>query len=149
MIFEKTSKISELKKAIEIAFVDDELLLNKFHIVKTGLKDCVQETKENILDFKKTYGAEYYILKENDEIIGYLILSNMYHFLYSFGINKEYRSKQNKQELFDFVVENCKGTFFCSLYNINDRAINYLLKMGMNIIGQEMAITQLKYNVCQ
>jgi len=149
MIFELTGKINELKKAIEIAFVDDELLLNKFHIIKTGLKDAVNDTKENILDFKKIYGAEYYILKENDEVIGYLILSNMYHFLYSFGINKEYRSKQNKQELFDFVVEKCKGTFFCSLYNINDRAINYLLKMGMNIIGQEMAITQLKYNVCQ
>jgi ribosomal protein S18 acetylase RimI-like enzyme len=149
MIFELTGKINELKKAIEIAFVDDELLLNKFHIIKTGLKDAVNDTKENILDFKKIYGAEYYILKENDEVIGYLILSNMYHHLYSFGINKEYRSKQNKQELFDFVVEKCKGTFFCSLYNFNDRAINFLLKMGMYKIGEEMAIIQLKYTLCQ
>jgi 3-hydroxybutyryl-CoA dehydrogenase len=53
---------TQLKKAIEIAFVDDELLLNKFHIIKTGLKDAVNDTKENILDFKKIYGAEYYIL---------------------------------------------------------------------------------------
>jgi hypothetical protein len=149
MIFEKTNKINELKKAIEIAFVDDELLLNKFHIIKTGLKDAVYDTKYNILDFKKIYGAEYYLLKDGEEIIGYCVLSNMYHFLYSFGINIEYRSKENKMALFNFVVEKCNGTFFCSLYNINDRAINYLTKMGMHIIGKEMAITQLKYKVCQ
>jgi N-acetylglutamate synthase-like GNAT family acetyltransferase len=149
MIFEATSKISELKKAIEIAFVDDDLLLNTFHIVKSGLKESVNDTKDNILDFKKTYSAEYFILKENEEIIGFCVTSKMYHVLYSFGINKEYRSKPNKQELFNYVVELCQGTFFCSLYNFNTRAINYLTKMGMDIIGQEMAITQLKYKSCQ
>lgn len=149
MIFEQTKKINDLKKAIEIAFIDDELLLNNFHIIKNGLKESVNDTKENILDFKQTYGAEYYIIKDNEEIIGYCVLSNMYHFLYSFGINIEYRSKDNKKELFNFVLEKCKGTFFCSLYNFNTRAINYLLKMGMKVIGEETAITQLKYSVCQ
>jgi hypothetical protein len=149
MIFIQTKRNNELKKAIEIAFMDDELLLNRFHIIKNGLKESVNDTMQNILDFKQIYGAEFYIIKDGDEIIGFCVVSNMYHYLYSFGINIEYRTKENKKELFKFVSERCKGTFFCSLYNFNERAINYLLKMGMYIIGQEGPITKLKFNLCQ
>lgn len=149
MIFIQTKRNNELKKAIEIAFMDDELLLNRFHIIKNGLKESVNDTMQNILDFKQIYGAEFYIIKDGDEIIGFCVVSRMYHYLYSFGINIEYRTKENKKELFNFVSERCKGTFFCSLYNFNERAINYLLKMDMYILGEEGPITKLKFNLCQ
>jgi hypothetical protein len=146
MIFEKTYSEKSLYEAILIAFVDDELLMSKYHIFSGTLIECANDTYLKIMDANDKYPLEWYVICDGIEPIGYCVTSKTYSFLYSFGINISHRTSDNMEEWFDKVKSLFVGSFTCGLWAKNERAIDFLLKNGMNIYDKNELEIHLKYN---
>jgi hypothetical protein len=64
--------------------------------------------------------------------------------LYSFGININYRTKDNLIEFWERVKELMGDSFICMLFPQNTRAVEFLKKQGMQeVIGVENNCTVL------
>ena len=94
-----------------------------------GLEEAVNETMWMINEVAKEAPMEYFVVLKEDEEIGYVckIPNN----LYSFGININYRTKENLSDFWERVKEVMEDGFICMLFPQNVRAINWLKKMGM------------------
>ena len=147
MYLEKTHNEIELKEAIKIAFIDDIDLVSKYHILdNSSLEYCVEDTFNKIIKSSNEHVLEWYLIKEEDEIIGFTIVSIGYNYLYSFGINIDYRYSVVLNEWFSKIKVILQNHFICELWKKNERAINFLIKNGMEILEQENNIVKLKYN---
>jgi hypothetical protein len=146
MIFEQTYSEKSLYEAILIAFVDDELLMSKYHIFSGTLIECANDTYLKIMDANDRYPLEWYIICDGVDPIGYCVTSKTYSFLYSFGMNITHRTSDNMEEWFDKVRSLFNGSFTCGLWAKNERAIDFLLKNGMNIYDKTDSEIHLKYN---
>jgi hypothetical protein len=146
MIFEKIESKSHLYEAILVAFLDDTLLLNKYHVNKGSLVECVNDTYLKIIDADEEYPLEWYTIHDGTETIGYCITSKTYSFLYSFGININHRTKDNMIDWFENIKGLFIGSFTCGLWAKNDRAIDYLVRNGMNVYDRNELEIHLKYN---
>ncbi len=60
--------------------------------------------------------------------------------LYSFGINVKHRDKKTLESWF-FNLRNILGSFDCCLHAKNSRAINHLVKQGMEIKDEMIVLT--------
>lgn len=147
MIFERID-ITELKPYIEIAFQDDIELFNKWHIVQGESLECIDDTYNRILDTIPYFDIACYKVLLDDVIIGYTVISIDHGLLYSFGINKKYRTKEILKKWFAEIVK-ILGIFDCILWQKNQRAINHLIKQGMTIKNTTHDYTILNYNICQ
>ena len=146
MIFEKVESKSHLYEAIIVAFLDDKLLINKYHVNVGSFVECVNDTYLKIIDADKEYPLEWYVINDGIETIGYCITSKTYSFLYSFGINIKHRTKENMVNWFENVKKLFIGGFTCGLWAKNDRAIDYLVRNGMNVYDRNELEIHLKYN---
>lgn len=128
IVLEKISKF-ELRNLVEIAYKGDTDLLDKYWGDGFNLEEAVNETMFMISEVEKEVEMSYYAVVCDDEEIGYVckIPNN----LYSFGININYRTKDNLIEFWDRVKEVMGEGFICMLYPQNTRAINFLKKQGM------------------
>lgn len=128
IILEKISKF-ELRNLVEIAYRGDDDLLLHYWGDGFNLEEAVNETMFMISEVGKEVEMSYYAVVCDDEEIGYVckIPNN----LYSFGININYRTKDNLIEFWDRVKEVMGEGFICMLYPQNTRAINFLKKQGM------------------
>jgi len=126
----KISKF-DLAKYIQIAYDGDTDLLEKYHVDKYDLMGAV--SKELSIIYKtvewEDKEMDYYKVMFNDFPIGYICTYP--NNLYSFGINKEYRSKEILKEWWKKVRDIMGGKFITLLYPNNTRAINFLKKQGM------------------
>jgi len=141
IILEKISKF-ELGDLVEIAYKGDDDLLDKYWGDDFNLEEAVNETMFIIGEVEKEAEMSYYSVVCDDEEIGYVckIPNN----LYSFGININYRTKDNLIEFWDRVKEVMGEGFICMLYPQNQRAINFLKKQGMiEVEGVERNCTVL------
>ena len=127
----KIEKIStfELRDLIEIAYRGDSDLLDKYWGDDFSLEEAINETMWMVGEVAKEAPMEYFVVLKDEEEIGYVckIPNN----LYSFGININYRTKENLSEFWEKVKEVMKDGFICMLFPQNVRAINWLKKMGM------------------
>ena len=137
-----------LYEAITISFQDDEELLNEYHIVTTKiLKDCTMDTYSKIIEATDMLSLKWFLLKNNnDEIIGFCVLSKINNYLYSFAVNKKYRKAEILSVWFSAIASLLQERFICGLWAKNKRAIDFLCKNGMKIFKNEDNIVQLKYN---
>ncbi len=146
MTFEKIDSKNYLYEAILIAFLDDNLLLDKYHVHSGTLVECVNDTYLKIMDADNMYPLEWYIIHDGLETIGYCVTSKTYSFLYSFGINVKHRTSENMVEWFENVKGLFVGSFTCGLWAKNDRAIDYLVRNGMSVYDKTDLEIHLKYN---
>ena len=127
----KIEKISnfELRDLVEIAYRGDSDLLDKYWGDDFSLEEAVNETMWMINEVAKEAPMEYFVVLKDDEEIGYVckIPNN----LYSFGININYRTKDNLSEFWERVKDVMADGFICMLFPQNVRAIKWLKKMGM------------------
>lgn len=114
--------LSELLPYIEIAF-DGDTELPKYHIAET---DYAQHTYDQICETAKILDLTYY--KYGD--IGFTVLAP--NLLYSFGINHKFRYKKNLENWF-IQIKNIMPIFEVILHGKNSRAINHLIRQGMQI----------------
>lgn len=135
-----------LYEAIYISFCNDEELVNKYHVVNTGFIDCVESTYNMILETSFKYPCEWYVVVEGKKVIGFTVVSKAYNFLYSFAINKDYRNQERNTEWFKHIGTLLGNNFTCGLWALNTRAVNFLLKQGMEIYKKDGLETHLKYN---
>ena len=146
MIFERVESKNHLYEAILVAFLDDTLLINKYHVNIGSLVECVNDTYRKIMDADNIYPLEWYVVHDGIETIGYCITSKTYSFLYSFGINIKHRTSENMINWFENVKGLFIGSFTCGLWAKNDRAIDYLVRNGMNVYDRNELEIHLKYN---
>jgi hypothetical protein len=147
MIFEEIS-INELKPYIAFAFMEDEDLFKKWHIVQGEPLECIEDTYNRIIDTIGHFYIECYRIVANEVIIGYTVLCKEYGLLYSFGINKQFRDKETLKNWFA-EIRNILGIFDCILWKKNERAINHLIKQGMTIKNTTDDYIILNYSTCQ
>jgi hypothetical protein len=121
-------------------FLSDEKLASTYHILSGhSMEECIQNTTKTIQDADSMVYLSYYVCE-----VGYAIFYD--NILYSFGINKEDRTQENKEEFFKFV-KSMSDT--CFLWKKNERAIRFMNSIGFNLI-EEMEIENKKYvKLCQ
>ncbi len=127
----------ELKKYVGIAYEGDTALLEKYHVGKFTHEQAVESTMSMIEIVDKNCEMEdeimnHYKVELDGEAIGYVCTVPKY--LYSFGINKKYRSKEILIEWWQRIKEVLGQTFITKLYPNNNRAINFCKKQGMEIV---------------
>jgi hypothetical protein len=128
------------------AFEGDYELVDKYHYINSDYIECVTDTYLKIKDAQNKYPLDMYEIKMGEEIIGYVVICKTYNFLYSFGINVNQRTPKNMEYFFKKIAILFNGGFTCGLWAKNMRAIEYLLKNGMEIYKREDNQVHLIYN---
>lgn len=126
--YEKISKF-ELRNLVVIAYRGDMDLLDKYWGDGFSLEEAVNETMWMVGEVEKEADMQYYSVLCDDEEIGYICCFP--HNLYSFGININYRTKENLKEFWDCIKDVMEESFICMLFPQNERAIKWLKKNGM------------------
>lgn len=114
--------LTELLPYIEIAF-DCDTELPKYHISQ---RDYAQHTYDQICHTATMLDLTCYKVGE----FGFTVLAPM--LLYSFGINVKHRDKKTLQGWF-CEIKNIMPIFETVLHDKNSRAINHLIRQGMEI----------------
>ena len=129
----KISKF-ELPTVIKIAYEGDDDLLDKYHVDKYDIMGAVASTLHMIHKTVEWEDMEmdYFKVMYNETPIGYICTYP--NNLYSFGINKEYRTKEILIDWWGKVVQQLGEGFITMLYPNNTRAINFLKKQGMKLV---------------
>jgi len=142
-IFQK----DELKECITKAFSSDKKLIEKYHIRGESLNDCVNDTLGKILDESENTTLDWFgVYDDEEEVIGFVVISRPYDVLYSFGLNINYR--ENYSDIyFEKICELFGGVFRCGIWNKNIRAIEFLKRNGMKVISIDSEKTILE--LCQ
>ena len=146
MKFKRIYSESDLYDAIWVAFYDDIDLVEKFHRIQGSFENCVADTFLTIQNATLETPTEWYQVINNDEIIGYVVSSKTYSFLYSFGINEKYRNVENLEIWFEAIKKNLGYQFTCALWAKNVRAIKFLTKNGMKLYKKNEDALIFKYN---
>jgi hypothetical protein len=146
MIEFKIITLESLPKYVKIAFKGDDRL-NEYHI--TGSKDldkCVEDTMDKINETSTLFELLLLSVIFEEQIIGFTVLGG--GLLYSFGINKQYRTKEILTDWIKEVKELLDNDFKCILWNKNSRAIKFLERQGMEIEDINNDYTTLNYTLC-
>lgn len=129
----KIDKISKFKllELIEKSYQGDNDLFNKYHVVKGDAQSLAVETMGMIERASQDLDLTYFKVILNKEPIGYFVISKQ--LLYSFAINKKYRTKEVLVNWWKYVKMVLGKAFTTILYSNNTRAINFLKKNGMEV----------------
>lgn len=140
----KISK-NEIQPLIEIAYKDDQKLLDEYHIAKfTHTYEAVLSMMGMINEMSEQRELFYYKVLCDKKPIGYVVTFD--DFLYSFAINIKFRVKKILVEWWDKIIEVLGPRFICALYKNNTRAISFLEKCGMRIFHEhENFLTLIKF----
>jgi len=150
----KEIESSELSGYIQSAWDNDVLLPNFYDksLEEKSLKNMVKDTNDKVKGLLEIHeGVKMFGVDYKNEMIGFIVLNKKLNYLYSFGINKNYRNKEVLSEIFSYIKNNIKE-FFCLLNRYNSRAVSWLKKCGMTEhedLSPEKNIIYLKYNLCQ
>lgn len=153
MNFHRIYDIDLLSIYVEHAFNEDEELLSKYHIMSGSLEKCVADTMKRIADVKEKVAdaMEFYYVEHAGKAIGYVIMifhNNHATELYSFGINKHFRTKEIVTTWL-WEIEKKFGTlYYLILWNKNTRAIDFFLKNNFIKIEHESVDNNKTLLVC-
>lgn len=149
MITIKKISKTEIPTLVEMSYVGDDELIEKYHHLclegKPTRELAVIATLHRIHEASKEVKLQYYKVIYQKKPIGYFITFD--NVLYSFCINKKYRNKENLQGWFAQVKKTLGKTFQCVLSTHNTRAIDHLIKQGMKRYkdNEEDGVTTLVY----
>src|ERR1700761_1069928 len=119
-------KKKRLKSAIWTGFKDDPELISRYHISPGTLQHCVQHNYDNVITAP---GAEYFKVMFKKKEIGFVVSVPGPHLLLSFGINKNYRTKEVLSGWLEALKELFHHTFYIvTLYPKNTRAIMFFIR---------------------
>jgi hypothetical protein len=140
----KRVNIEDLKAYIEAAFWGDAEIVNYFdpyHNLKKW-EDASWIVHNKILfDYAE---CNLIGLEVNGSKVGYFVYSD--NLLISFGINIEYRKKEELGKMWGIIKDNIGGHFQCVLFSKNTRAINFLNKCGMDSLLESVTILETSKN---
>lgn len=137
-------ELFQIRRYVTIAFQDDQELIDKFHKINGDLVKCVDSTVGFIQFHSKHYVLRYYAVFFNSIPIGFTVISIVSRLLYSFGLNINYRTKQNVSTWFNMTKQLLPNGMTCILWSKNSRAINFLIRNGLKISSKENELTVLK-----
>ena len=117
-----------LKESIAVAFKGDTEL-HQYHISPSdNIDDMVNHTYHTIIDTAKEMKINYYAVVINGEVIGFTCIAPAYNWVYSFGINPEYRNKTVLLSWLNKVERIIAGDVYIYLYTKNTRAVDFFKK---------------------
>jgi hypothetical protein len=145
----------ELRKYISIGWADDHELYEKYHTIQGTFEQCVDHGLNTILEGTDNYdfGIEYYkiVLTEDDFAISIgftVIIKKPENYLFSFGINIEYRKKEILIQWLNCVERIFDDMYIVMLNEKNIRAINFFEKNGfekfVNPIDKSVTLCHLQ-----
>lgn len=119
-----------MKEAIRKAFEGDDDIFKFFdpNFDLKSIDEIVDNIYEKIAEYKDNLDSEFVELEN-----GYFFITKQPKLLVSFGINKKHRNKEELSKFWDKIKSKLGDDFNCFLWSKNERAINWLLKMGMKI----------------
>lgn len=97
-----------------------------------------QWKREDILEAIKSDKYKVYIIKNNSNIIGYIIFtySSFESYIAKFGISKEYRQQGYGKDLVEYAVSVIDSNeIFLEVRSNNIAAINLYKKVGFDVVG--------------
>jgi len=136
----KTIELSELKSYIEEAFLGDEELMGLYD--KSVPITRVQDICDNVF-LKISSLLQPAILRGVEiegEKVGYIAFNP--GVLLSFGLKKEYRTKENLIKYWELIRTEMNGDFQVALFGHNLRAINWLRKCGAQTLFENVTLLQ-------
>lgn len=140
--------VNDLYEAIYVAFEKDSDLIEKYHVLNASVSDCVAHTLKRIIEVSKVYQLTCYeVLKNGGVAIGFFVTG--IGFLYSFGLNIQYRTKEILPQFWEIILSKLPESFFCVMNLKNKRAIKFLERNEMKIISTINSETTLIYTSCQ
>lgn len=141
----------DLKVLISFSFEGDNALLDKYHISPGTLEHCVNHTFTFIENNKDFYKSDMKIFKveasiEGEDIaVGYTVVienEKAPNELYSFGIKKDYRSKEIIEAWLESVSNQIGIPYYIILWNKNTRAVNFFGNNGF-IVEERNSLKKL------
>jgi hypothetical protein len=133
MITIKKISKTEIPALVEMSYVGDDELIDKYHHLciegKPTREFAVLASLHRIHEASQETKLNYYKVIFQKKPIGYFVTFD--NVLYSFCINKKYRNKENLIGWFNQVKKTLGKPFQCILSTHNTRAIDHLIKQGM------------------
>ena len=140
----KKIEVPQLNKVLFDTFTGDNKLFEYFDpsVKVYTLEDIVDNIEKKISDYISIFKEViiFSVINKN-KTVGYFIYNNK--MLISFGLNIKYRTKKTALLFFNLVKREIGSNFYCTLYSINTRAINWLIKMGLKIEANNLLTTKL------
>lgn len=143
--------VNDLKRYIDIAFAEDCDLLNYYDRssgVLTGdamVINTYNKIKDYLAYFHHCFAFKICV-DGNDA--GFVFFTKSPNLLVSFSINKKYRQAEVLRDYFECIKDSIGDDFTSLLYNENTRAINWLVKCGMEVEFINEEYTKLNYILC-
>lgn len=132
----------QLKEAVKISFTGDKSIISLYDPnVKVETTDDVQ--KDILRKLSEFDQLAYMGIFEKGILVGYYVKRG--GLLVSFSISPSMRTRHYLRQFFTLIRKEFQNCFMCFLWNTNQRAIKFLVKMGMQIEGQDDNITRLIY----
>lgn len=137
MIALKPIAFDNLKPRVSTAFMGDRALMD-FHRAPGSLRDMVEDTYRAILSERANLPLKAYDVTAEGRSIGFAVItSEPFPLLYSFGINKEYRTESIKAKWLEALTELFGDVWQVALNSRNARAINFFLRQGFTICYED------------
>jgi hypothetical protein len=124
----KAFKSNNIYDSIYLGYESDKDLVSKWHVIApASLKECVDKT---VLDLKNdTFeDFEFFVVKEDEEFIGYFGKEFGGKYLTTIFIKPEYRER--KSEFWKLILNNMANEFKSAIYSKNTPCIKFYNKMG-------------------
>lgn len=138
-------RFEELEPLVSFGFGDDPDLLDKYQQIKGDFLTMVKRNIKNIEEADVILNLTHYKVYEGDKIVGFTVMDLGKNILFSFGINAQFRTKEVVTAWIEKVKEMLNGLVRCALWNENQRAIDFLLKNGFEVLNKTNALTYLIY----
>lgn len=145
----------DISDLVAMAFGGDDGLLTKYHISPGSLMHCVENTLGLINENADFYQQDikFFGVNIGDNRIGYtIVIKNETHpnELYSFSIQKQYRTPEIKKQWLDEIAKLLGRPYFVSLWSKNTRAINFFQNNGFVITRRSSYLgNEIKTLSCQ
>jgi hypothetical protein len=151
MLEAKKIDVKDLRQYIDIAFANDCDLLN-YYDKSAGVlsgEAMVVNTYNKIKDYLAYFHHcfAFKICIDGDDA-GFIFFTKSPNLLVSFSINKKYRQAEILKDYFESIKDSIADDFMCLLYKENTRAINWLVKCGMEVEFVNEEYTKINYILC-
>lgn len=129
-------EFESLKDYVVLGFGGDSELLERYQQLDTDFDATVSRNMSYITDSMEGKKFIFYRIMWEERPIGFTVLDVTDSFLFSFGINKQFRSWEILNEWWAYILMMFDGDFGCILWAKNSRAINFLTRQGMQVMEQ-------------
>jgi len=141
-------KIKEIKKKranklIKLAFEGDNDLIEKYHAANVNMDDSILHTIERIDVTSMAYELKFFKVICDNADAGFFVIGD--NFLYSFGLNLKFRTKEILIKWWELICGELKRGFICMMNKKNTRGIDFLKKQGMVVFDIGNEVVTLKY----